>query len=662
MKLTIFDAVPYTFGKLCKSRYNDNTFVFSNTKDLDLFDAYRTICSNFTCALDYDIKSPIRTFRRNENLSQFLKFQKKVFLDIDCNSQENLNKILNYFKDFTCVLGESSGYNGINNFNLKGLLEIEPSNFKEYLDIFKQIQTDLEPFGYLDDKITLTSHYIFPLTKHKILLENVGQKYSKYPKVNFKSSITLPDFDLKSHTKTKMCLEYFKCFGFTKTGKNQFEKDGLKYYFNPEFPTYMRCEIRSKSISIKEPIAKFQSSKISETLVKFSPELELNERFLSPNKIQTILNDFLKIQNSALCIKSYMGSGKSEIIKSLIQKSKKPVLIITPRVTLAIEFNNKFKIPVYFNVNFDKTSTYQKIDYRKGMSLICQYDSLNKIKDFSSFGAIILDEFCSVLCHSIDNLSAESYALLEKFLKLLKFKKLVISDAFLCDYVLKLISHEKKFLIENHYKEKIKIKQHLNRKEFFKDLKSRLENGEKITISTTSLNIVERYLKVICSSIDKSFCVIHGKNTDTRKKETVLDFNSEKLNYDCIVFSPLVTIGISIFNDISTHFHYDGGFSTSTIPSIQMLGRARKVKEIVYFVKELETYTDLGIENDILWETEHISSNTSKYFTLNDDLQNELKPGIGEYWMSVRKYQKFLKRNTRKSFNLLLSQNFLIEN
>lgn len=648
MKITVFNGQKWGTIKTPKSPYNDNTFNFSNLEVETLKEAYQILVNNFTMVMFYNIPKPIRTYRRKTHLTQFLSYQYYMILDIDISTKTGLEKILNYFKAYKCVLGESKSFNNATNFNLKGFLIIEKCDYKEYKNIFKSIQKDIEKYGYLDDRLTQTSHYIYPIEKFKILQISGG---IEYPKKDFKDTTEYPIVPLVSTKYKEMCLEYFKYLGFLKIDNTKYTKDNLNYFWNPEYPYVMHCEIKSKTHNIFSAIDEIQRHTVLEKISKFSADLEVDTQFLWDYPFD--INELQK--HKILGIKSYMGSAKSELIKKLIQ-NKKRVLIVTSRISLALEYNKKFKLPTYLNVNFKKTKLYHKINYLPGDSLICQYDSLVKINP-KNFDVVVLDEFASILVHSVDNLSKLNGELLRKFQMLLT-KKCIVSDAFLNDYIMGFFEGPK-YLIKNTHKAPMNIVETNSKESLINQIQISLDRNERITISTSSVSEIYTEIRELCKTTHKSIKIIQGDNTDTQKKETLDDFTSEELDYDVIVFSPVVTIGVSIFNNIDTHFHYDGSSSINTIQSIQMLGRARKAKRIVYYVRPKTKYCSLDFESDAHWEIQNRYKNpdSSWVFDVTDDGELKLSK-IGEFWLKIKKFLKFLERDSLASFKTLLLDNY----
>lgn len=654
MKLTIFNALTDNFEKFPNSPYKDNTFNFYNSQELSLEQAFKILSQNYTLVNHLNLENTIRTYRQFKTLKPYFETQNYLILDIQIKSKESLNQIINYFKKYSVILGESRSFNSKDNFDIKGILLIEESRGFELKKINNKIKEDIEYYGELDNR-TFLPHYISPLTKFNILYQNNGEIY-KHSNIVSKHKTQLPIFKLKSKNYKDLCKEYFKKFELKKIGDNLYQKDNIQYKYNPNVPNVMLAQDNINHISIKEPLDIIQKNIIQERLSTFSPNVRINEKFLSLKMLKPFVKEVFKDYN-VLALKSYMGSAKSELIKCLITEKKKKVLVITSRVSLAVEFNKKFKIPVYLNLNFSNTHLYHKINYNKGDSLICQYDSLFKINP-KDFDIVILDEFVSILLHSIDNLSKNKKEIMEKFLMCLNHKKVVVSDAFLNDYLLELFEG-KVFKLENIYRDLIDIKER-NLKDFFGEIGKALDNNEKITISTTSLSdgLLE-ILDGICSIKGKTKTIITGKTGLNNKNEFIEEFNSENYKNDILIFSPVVTIGVSIQNDIKKHFHYDSSKSVNTIQSIQMLGRSRKIEKIFYFVADIQKYTSLDTESDekFFIENRIFNAESSFYLFLNEKGEMDLNY-LGKYHFKIRKFLKYMQTDTNNSFNTLLRDNF----
>lgn len=646
MQFIVFNPIKTSF-KIPKSPYNDNTFNFTplNTKDLE--ESFKALASNYTLVHNLNISKTVRISRKNKDLKPLLAMQNYMILDIDCKTGDNVAQVLNYFKDYNCILGESRTYKE-GSYGVKGILKIQQSNDIEYFKIFKKIQKDICKFGELDNRILQAYHFIYPIEKIRILQYTKGSIF-KHPEAlqgQENNSLELATDFLKSSDYNDMCLEYFKHLGFKKISQNG-------YLFNNKTYHLTKPYIMSNgqdSVNIYEKIEFLQTQKIKNFISSYSPNLTINCEFLTEHNFD--FKDFFKTYD-VLAIKSYMGSKKSEIIRRIIQ-TKSKVLVITPRTSLALEYNSKFKLPVYLNINFKKTDDYYKTNYKKGDSLICQYDSLHKINP-RDFDYVVMDEYVSILLHSIDNLSRLKKENLIKFKALFK-KKLIISDAFLNDYLLDFSN--KIFKIENLYKMQVNFIKHRTKKDFLDSVLNSVNLGEKISISTNSVNLIYNDILKLTEGLDKSIAVIEGQTLETKKKESIKNLNSHYLNSDIIIYSPAITVGVSIFNNIVRHFHYDGSNSIDTVQSIQMLGRTRLTKDIEYFIQEKHQYMRLGKENEE-WEIKnrHKNSDNSFYFDL-DENGDIILSELGEFYLKIKTFLRFLKFDTLCSFKLLLGCNY----
>ena len=148
--------------------------------------------------------------------------------------------------------------------------------------------------------------------------------------------------------------------------------------------------------------------------------MTLNERFLS--SFETQLNKFLTDNSiQTLKVQSPMGTGKTNIIYPILKIPNIKVMFVTNRVSLGEEFKERFK---EFGIKF-----YKDNDFEIGNSIITQFDSLWKY-NLENFDLIILDEFISVLLHSLSFLTDKGHLNLLKLNVILNTKKIVILDAF----------------------------------------------------------------------------------------------------------------------------------------------------------------------------------------------------------------------------------------
>ncbi|CCH63656.1 putative DNA replication origing-binding helicase [Campylobacter phage CP21] len=320
-----------------------------------------------------------------------------------------------------------------------------------------------------------------------------------------------------------------------------------------------------------------------------------------------------------------MGSGKTTFIDRIIEAALErdfKVAIITNRVTLAEDYKRKYKKFLYYkdytdaikakdsknsnnisgeeairliesysnvdnvsnlnnaNTSFVTKTKKPKIVRSKGKSLICQYDSFRHF-DLDDYDLIILDEFMSLLMHTRSALNSKTENLI-KFYTALN-KKVVVADAFLSKYIVDNM-FTKPLNVVSYTKNNTELYSCNDSNTFYTLIKNALDSNKKITISTTSIKVVD-IIKEMCYILNKKI-IIFNKETSSISKNIIYDKirSKEALDCDVFIYTPVLTVGVNILNDVDIHFHYDSASSTDVISSLQMLGRARFSKKIIYYV------------------------------------------------------------------------------
>ena len=242
------------------------------------------------------------------------------------------------------------------------------------------------------------------------------------------------------------------------------------------------------------------------------------------------------------------------------------ILIITNRISVAEDFKQKYGIKIY-----------NKDEYSIGDSLICQFDSLWKY-NIKNFDLVILDEFISLLFHARNTIN-NSQINLAKFFASFNLK-LVIADAFLTGYENKLLNkNSNMFFLNNVYRDETKLYEYNNFNYFIQKILRKAEEG-KITISSTSLSFINA-LFILLRKLNYRVLVLTAETPPSVKERIYQIFNDENSDdYDVLLYSPTLTVGVSNLNNVDTHFHYDSSMTTDVISSLQMIKRTRKTKKI----------------------------------------------------------------------------------
>lgn len=627
--MTIFNAVQNSKFDFPVSPYEDKSFYFTSLNIEDLHEIQKMLVHNYLLTIDLK-PGRYRLRRTMKDLSPFQsKYQNFFILDFKCNIAEKY-RVCEYFSKYRHIIMDSPT-------GVRGYIAI--SDKIKIDNIFSKIYFDLKHLGELQANSISGIGFSKPLPTNVVISENSSGKIfdESYipPKLNH--------YKLESTNLLDICKEYFNKDGFVFDG-SKYIKDNLKFNWSPKYPWIMFCENPAYNKNIYPFISKYKSLSILKSL-ECEPNIEVNVQSLKECDYKETCDNFLK-NGGVLGIKSYMGSNKSEMLEYIIKKSKK-ILVITSRISLAQEFKRKFNLPLYSDFNIK--------NFKYNGSLICQYDSLTKINP-NNYDTVIIDEFVSVLFHSTDNLADnfKKKELVQKFLSLLQ-KNLVVSDAFLNKEVLKIIGR-KITLFVNKARDKIPLIEY-DSDGLFRDMAEKLSSGEQVSISTNSVKSIENKIAEICLSLDKTSVIVTGPKPENYKESALNSLNKKQYKQDIVIYSPTLSLGVSIFSKIKNHYHYDTGNSSNAIQSIQMLRRTRKVETIHYFIEERTFRGSTDFESLKKYLESNMNAKNSWIFDFCDDFSNKIMT-IGKYYIQVEVFKNILKSNTKISFNEFLKYNF----
>lgn len=665
-------AVKDPKSKIPLSPYDDLTFNFE-TLDLELEQIPRVMVSDFI--LTIPLQTSIRCKRRKTDLSgKTVEHLEYLILDLDhITSQASLDECIRYFKQYKCVLLQSRSFNGIDNFNVKGVLVCDlDAKFAKFA--LSKMHRDLEEFCDLDEAMARCVSTTAPINKYKVLLNNKDCcKIFTYSNIDIgyvprgnTVKIELPDSINEARTIPELCLKVFTSMGFTpfcqdsENGVLRFkhineQKTPGGFFWFPSSPYRMNHFNNSRTVDIfndvkglavfkrlyNEPIdynkalnANIKSNAISvnDSDLKVTPELEQQ------------IESFIDASGGTLCIKSAMGTGKSNIINYCIKQAHERdmrVLIITNRISVAEDFARKYNLKIY---NKDK--------YQLGDSLICQYDSLRHYS-IRYFDIIIMDEFVSLLLHSRNNLSHDS-ANAARFYSALS-RKLIIADAFINNFVLKLVAGPIT-MIENSWRDDTDVQLYSDFN-YFMQVLLRTAKTEKVTVSCTSLNVINA-LQLLLEKTGLVVCTLTSSTPSISKELIYKHFKDQDPPWDVLIFSPTLTVGVSNLNNINHHFHYDSSMSNDVISSAQMCKRTRKAKYVHICVKP--RFQVLKTEYDDLkqfYMNHSVASEDNFMFTLNDFGELRLSK-LGRKAVMVDQLRNILEVNHKDALVYTLGMHF----
>lgn len=664
-----------TSSKIPISPYDDYTFDFE-TIDCSLEQISRLMTKDFVLCTPLASLGTIRLKRRkselNDKVSPHLDY---LIIDLDnVKSKSSLDETLRYFSQFKSILMESRSYNGVDNFNVKGLLccdlDVKYAKFA-----LSKIHRDLEEICDLDESMARSVALTAPIHKYQVLLNNLSSdRIFKYEDIDIgytsnakQVEVSLPNTINDAKTIPELCLKIFYSMGFTafstdsqneaiRFSHSSEQKTPGGFYWFITSPYRMNHFNPSRSVDIfddvknlevfkrlyRKPIdyANILGSSITstDTLTVATSRLEVT------TEINSIIEQFLDSSSGSICIKSAMGTGKSTLINHCIQQAHdrdQRVLIITNRISVAEDFARKYNLKVY---NKDK--------YRIGDSLICQYDSLHKYS-LRYFDVVVMDEFMSLLLHSRSNLSCNA-ANASRFYSALS-RKLIVADAFISQFALKLIKGPIK-IIENVWRDPSDVMMY-NDANYFWQVLLKTAKKERCTISCTSLNVIHA-LQLLLTKHNCNVCTLTSTTPQPSKDMIYQHLQDEVPPWDVLIYSPTLTVGVSNLNNVKHHFHYDSSMSNDVVSSAQMTKRTRKADHIHVYVKPryqvLKTNYD-DLKNFYL--THSVPAEDNFMFDLND--YGELKLSrIGRKVISVDQMKNILEVNHKEALDFILKMHF----
>jgi len=637
------------------------------------------------------LEKPIRSFRRIVNLKKYYaKTIKYIVLDIDdVHSQLDANKIIEYFKPYKVILGQSKSYNAIDNFRMKGILFIEELPIEHTKSLIAHIHSELHHLCTMDESVARLVSLNAPINKNAIFINNEEGELFKYTKpasyeainemkkeyVGDNVTINIKDIEnITADTIDNLCLNVFQSLNFTAIRNNPNDSISFKhpseksspggYFWFSNAPYTMHHSDSTKTINIFDAVRKLPAGKelmkkeinYDDEILNFNTDtsvINVNEKYLEVNdELANTVEHFVNEKDGLLSIRSPMGTGKSTLIGHIINEchdQDMKILIITNRVSVAHDFGRKYDMKVY-----------NKDMYNIDDSLICQFDSLWKY-DIRKFDIVIMDEFISLMLHSRSNLNNSSINI-AKFFACFN-KKLVIADAFLTGYENFLLNNKKHniHLISNNYRDPTTLYNYENFNYFVQTILYHVKS-HKVTISATSLSFINS-MQMLLNNKGIKVVTLTADTPETTKNLVYELFEQEEHDkWDVLIFSPTLTVGVSNLNKVNYHFHYDSSMSTDVISSIQMIKRTRKTKEIHMFIKDKINYIKTSYNNIRDEYMTNIGKNIEQNYLFDVDDYGEPKlSSIGRKAIKIDTFKNIMEFDHKKATLWLLQYHFLNE-
>lgn len=324
-------------------------------------------------------------------------------------------------------------------------------------------------------------------------------------------------------------------------------------------------------------------------------------QYIDPNLILNVLDDEMKdyfttlldatkgrtIIPKILHLQSPMGTGKTTMMKTFFKTYPLcSVLYCSPRRTFSNDVHADLQYSGFHH--YKNLKQYQKNnDGDIPTRIICQIESLHKLKG-QTYDIVIVDEIESDLSQllSVDTNKKifDNTLIFERFIN--DAKLVVCLDAFLSSHSQKIIEEIKPqtttITIQNTYKTKqdwIAVENDKLKTLYDKALAD-IELGNKIVFVSGIKKVAIDFKNKVLEQFPNTKILLYTADTDDKDKQ-FNDINNEWIKYDVLVYSTVITCGVSFDPEIP-HFDmlyaYISPNGASTRDLHQSLQRVRKFK------------------------------------------------------------------------------------
>lgn len=681
MIFSIFNSEP-TIEKIPLSPFADNSFIFYN-KDVTLENVHTLFRDNFI--LSRPILEEGRFYRDASLQHIYSDRAQYIIVDFDkIYSKTSYDKIEKFFmkNDFRVSIFASRSYNNKTLFNCKAVLGVEFITSRENLEAcLNMLNSYIGDFCYVDFAACRNASYQAPTNIENLLYLNPNGKCIQRSLIkDFVSEESLQFSIDATDIETDWCKKFFKeKYGAVfKTVENQNgtiqvklpteEKTPFSYYWSKLKPYYLFHPSKEKVISCFTEFSnsivgeQFMQKEVDNKLKKYFQieGLEQNNVFYEVRESEKVeINNFLSSDVKVLAVKGIMGSGKTNIIKELVSQTDRRILFISMRRTLAFDIYSKYPNTKHYLHHLQPDS---KDRYIPGDNLVVQIDSLHKI-NLEFFDIAVIDEFES-FCLYLNQPALSKYYIpnINTVFNIFNNKKIVVVDAFLNSFSLNLYFPGEKKVIINSYKDLSKVYLYIHKQTFFSVLKKIVHNKQNnlISCSFTTLSEMKATKKML--ERDNLKVVEVFAETPEQTKNIIIDVLSKEgqVSFDVLLFSPSITVGVSILSDITHHFHFDNGKSVDPVSSIQMTKRSRKAQYIHIFSdsiqREWKSYDNEILNIEMEQKLQNISEQIDKSYFINFDSGGLSK--IGQFVNKFKAHFNFYSNYHKYMFRMLLEEQF----
>jgi len=377
---------------------------------------------------------------------------------------------------------------------------------------------------------------------------------------------------------------------------------------------------------------------------------------------------------SVLIIKSPKGSGKTEFLRSIVQRAGKnqSILLIGHRRSLIASIAARLGLQSYLNQSTSykgSTTATNPPTNRYAISI----DSLSTLLNPSvhRYDIVIIDESEQVFTHlTSDTLKKEklrinSYKYLKHYLT--KAKQTITLDADLNRLTaLSLVgfndhhsSKDFKIYLNDYKPSHSEINIYEKENQLLSDLNQAIENGDKCYVCSNSKKSVIKQKDHFQDLFpDKKFlCITADNSQDPEIQSFITNIKTEILQYDAIFASPSLSTGVDItFPDDETLIDKVFGIfqsRTNTHFEIdQQISRVRHPKEINVWISP-KTFRFETNEDIIRNEIKSSQKNSKEITEIKDDgtiIYDSFDTGYLDLYVTVTSIERGSKNHLKKHF------------
>lgn len=657
-------------SKFLKSTNEDpKIFDFENLTAVSLREVLMYMATHYI--LNFPISSDhrhLKSRRSGDDLRPHLaETTNYVVLDFDgLTSPRQIDEIHRILKTYNHIIVKSRSYNGISNFNAKGLIQVSAFTPKDCRNCLNWINETLAANG-MDIQADLSSarsvQYTAPIKRFDPLHEIMdGSALRRDLLRDYKETKRVISYH---HSMFPLVHDLFLEIGFNDTwktmeaGNYEYQGDGrYNWYCNSPFMMYHLNP--SKNVSIKSEFLKRYNYKdfIIKTpqsdLLKYSNNKGFNKiqysefkaRFIDEEGDLDYWNEW-KLNGGVYFIKSAMGTGKTRMIKKATDNCIS-CLVITPRVSLAVELAHKLEMGCYLS------------DDLRTNKIVCQFDSLFKLERLE-YDYVVIDEYMTLEAHIVaqnKNRGSAPYFVMNNLQRLANYirnpkSKVLIMDALLTEASMDIFKRQTLYYMTNNYRDPTALMTHKTFESFLKEMST--THKRRITVSCVSKSKLFGLSKFL-GTCGHRVAIISAEQSALERQDLIKKF--EDGIHTCLCFTPTISVGISLDSEVDRHFHYDPGNVVTAVQSIQMMRRSRRSRQIDCFIGSAGIFNSLCIDEIQTQLRQDKNLSAACKMNVHGDVS---LTDAGELfaWMSL--HNNVFMSGHKQAFELLASFNFHIK-